>query len=227
VSGTEDASSAEAEGAAGADGCTAVLLSVPREIAERLASFLTANGVAARIRPSAEMTPERLAEEYLKQSPAASRVGKLPLIGPLVRRSTGEGLSGVEISASDVLPVWDVLVRPDDLPAGIDTAAAPPAPPAATPAGKPKLNVPITTEGPPEMPAPGSPVVLCELPWEQAWALSRRLVEAGIPAAVMESEKPDREVPMQARVVPVGVRAEDVKRARSFVGTPPPVADDA
>jgi hypothetical protein len=64
---------------------------------------------------------------------------------------------------------------------------------------------------------PTEPVVLCELPWEQAWKLTERLIAAGIPAAVMAGEGGDRDKPMQSRTVPVGVRPPDLERARSFV----------
>jgi hypothetical protein len=154
------------------DACTAVLLSVPQQVAERIESFLTANGIACRIRQDTELTPE----------------------------------------------VWEVLVRPEDLPGSAERGGP-----------TPKLNVPmpgpVTVEEPvdaepdrPEAaPAVGSPAVLCELPWDQAWALTQRLNEAGIPAAVMAPDESDRDRPMGARMVPVGVRPDDVQRAQAFL----------
>jgi hypothetical protein len=140
-------------------------------------------------------------------------------VGEAIRGHIGERLQGITIDASEILPVWDVLVRPEDLPDEAD--------PPAKPAG---LNVPapaliatepaVGTESEPPVAdaAPGGPVVLCELPWSQAWALTERLIAAGIPAAVMAPEEPDRDRPMSTRIVPVGVRPEDLDRARSVAG---------
>ena len=162
------------------EGCTAVLLSVPQQVAERIGSFLTANGIACRIRLNTE---------------------------------------GITIDASEVLPVWDVLVRPEDLPGSADGPAR----------KAPELNLPVlgrVSAVEPSEPEPeradaaaavGSPTVLCELPWDQAWALTRRLNEAGVPAAVMAPEEPNHDRPMSERVVPVGVRPEDLARAQAFV----------
>lgn len=197
------------------EACTAVLLSVPQQVAERIESFLTANGIPCRIRLNTEMTPERLAEEYLRQSPEASRVLDMPLLGPLLRGRLGDDLKAeIKVVGSEIPPVWDVLVRPEDLPASADPGGP----------RTPRLNVPVAgmepISGDPGLPeaaaAPGSPAVLCELPWEQAWALTQRLNESGIPAAVMAPEEPDRDRPMAARIVPVGVRPEDLERARAL-----------
>jgi hypothetical protein len=202
------------------DACTAVLLSVPQQVAERIESFLTANGVACRIRQNTEMTPERLVEEYLRESPGASRVLDMPLLGPFLRGRLGEDLKAeIEVVGSDIPPVWDVLVRPEDLPGSADRGGQ----------RTPELNVPVPGRvsalepsdaepgGSEAAAAVGSPMVLCELPWDQAWALTQRLNEAGIPAAVLAPEEPNRDAPMTARVVPVGVRPEDLDRARTFV----------
>lgn len=208
-------------GAVDPEACTAVLLSVPRPVAERIDSFLTANGIACRTRPNTEMTPERLAEEYLEQSPGASRLLQLPFVGETVRAQIGERLQGITIDASEILPVWDVLVRPEDLPAAPAEARA------SDPvdARPPELNVPVDAtsvedrdpgEQAEAAAVPGSPVVLCELPWSEAWNLTQRLNTAGIPAAVLAAEDPDRERPMSQRIVPVGVREEDLERARAF-----------
>jgi hypothetical protein len=201
------------------DACTAVLLSVPQQVAERIGSFLTANGIACRVRLNTEMTPERLAEEYLKQSPGASYLLQLPSVGEAIRGQIGERLEGIKIDASEILPLWDVLVRPEDLPADAEPGPRP----------TPRLNVPVAAGvtaversdaelGPSETAAAvGAPMVLCELPWDQAWALTQRLNEAGIPAAVMAPEEPNRDQPMAARMVPVGVRNEDLDRAQTFL----------
>jgi hypothetical protein len=202
------------------DACTAVLLSVPQQVAERIESFLTANGIACRIHHNTEMTPERLAEGYLRESPEASRVLDLPLLGPLLRGRLGEDLKAeIKVVGSEISPVWDVLVRPEDLPGSADRGGQ----------RTPELNVPVpgrvpavepsdAQPDPSEAVAVGSPIVLCELPWDQAWALTQRLNEAGIPAAVMAPEEPNRDRPMAARIVPVGVRPEDADRAQAFIG---------
>jgi hypothetical protein len=191
--------------------CTAVLLSVPKEVAERIESFLTANGIACRIRLNSEMTPERLAEEYLRQSPEASRVMDMPLLGPLLRGRLADDLKAeIKVVSSEIPPVWDVLVRPEDLPEAPGDAR-----PAA---GARPLNVPASVSAATAQPATGgSPVVLCERPWQEAWALIELLNAAGIPAAVLTPEDSDRDRPMQARIVPVGVRPEDLERATAFI----------
>lgn len=207
--------------ASDAAACTAVLLSVPQQVAERIESFLTANGIACRIRLNTEMTPERLAEEYLKQSPGPAHLLQLPILGPVIRAQIGERLQGIKIDASEMLPVWDVLVRPEDLPEPEQKAESTPR--------EPRLNVPPDTDLEAPEPAPthaGSPVAVTELPWHQAWAFAERLNAAGIPAAVMAAEEPVRDEPMEARVVPVGVRPEDEERARAFLGFDP-AADDS
>jgi hypothetical protein len=95
---------------------------------------------------------------------------------------------------------WEVLVRPDQP----DERSEP------TPA-------PAATEMSEDAVSPIEPVALCELPWEQAWRLTERLIAAGIPAAIMPGEGGDRDKPMQSRTVPVGVRQRDLERARAFV----------
>ena len=196
------------------DACTAVLLSVPEQGAERIRSVLVAHGVPCRIRRNTEMTPERLAAEYLEQAPGAAQVLDMPLLGPLLRGRLSKDLKAeIEVVGSDLPPVWDVLVRPEDLP---DPISEPTAEPDA-----PKLNVPSPgavpdVDVPPEAP-PGAPVVLTELPWDEAFALAERLTGAGIPAAVMAAETHDRDRHLAARVVPVGVRPADLERATAFL----------
>ena len=196
------------------DACTAVLLSVPQQVAERIRSFLVANGVPCRIRRNTEMTPERLAAEYIAQAPGAARVLDLPLVGPLVRGRLSKDLKAeIEVVGSDLPPVWDVLVRPEDLPdPGSEVSAA----------GTARLNVPSPDPGsgpdiPPEGESPGAPVILTELPWAEAFALAERLTAEGIPAAVMAAETHDRDRQIATRVVPVGVRPADLERATTFL----------
>jgi len=131
-----------------------VLLTAPREVAERLEGFLRSHRIGCRIRP--------------------------------------------EDGSDD----WEVLVGPDR-PEGEGRPARPP-----------ETVSPATSD---DADGPTEPVVLCELPWEQAWKLTQRLIAAGIPAAVLAGEGGDRDKPMQSRTVPVGVRSPDLERARSFV----------
>jgi len=144
--------------------CTAVLMTVPLEIARRLQTFLRANDVACRLRKS-DVTAE-------------------------------------EERAPGFAAAYDVLVRPEDLPQEL-----------AGPAGD------ATDAGPTgaSPPAEGTPVALCELPWNAAWKLVSELTAAGIPAAVLEPEAPSGDTPMARRIVPVGVRPADLERARALV----------
>ena len=105
---------------------------------------------------------------------------------------------------------WEVLVRPERSPMEPVEEPQPDIRPAA-PAGSSDPAASGDPAGPME------PAVLCELPWEQAWRLTQRLIAAGIPAAVMAGEGEDRDKPMQSRTVPVGVRPSDLERARPFV----------
>jgi len=194
-------------------GCTAVLLSAPREVASRIESFLLANRVPCRILLNTEMTPEKLLEEHMRQSPEAGRVLDVPLLGHLLRGRLAKDLKAeINVIGSEIPPVWDILVRPEDLPEREHEAE--------DASQKPKLNVLPSddVEAPgPEPAAAGSPVAVTELPWDEAWALSDRLNAAGIPAAVMAAEEQDRDRPMSAREVPVGVRPQDLERARALL----------
>lgn len=197
------------------EACTAVLLSVPQQVAERIRSFLVANGISCRIRLNTEMTPERLAAEYLEQAPGAAQVLNMPVLGPLLRGRLAKDLKAeIEVAGSDLPPVWDVLVRPEDLP---DPLSEPTAQPDA-----PRLNVPspdavARPDAALQGASPDAPVLIAELPWDEAFALTERLNAAGIPAAVMAAGTADREVQMGARVVPVGVRPGDLDRARGYL----------
>jgi hypothetical protein len=188
--------------------CTSVLLSVPREIASRIESFLRANDIPCRIGLNTEMTPERLAEEYLSSS-ARDPSGLLdaPVLGPLLRGRLGRDLKAeIKVVGSEIPPVWDVLVRPEDMPDDLRADVVPSDTPTPAPQG--------SSGGEPPQ-AALELVVLCELPWEEAWRLTERLIGDGIPAAVMASERTDRDRPMGARIVPVGVRPDDLDRARA------------
>lgn len=193
--------------------CTAVLLSVPREVAERIQSFLRANQVPCRIRLNTDMTPERLLEETLGSSGAGgSGLLNTPVLGTLLRGRLAKDLKAeIEVVGADIPPVWDILVRPEDLPPedlSEEPGGIPTTPDAGTAAPGPSGE---------DAGAMEPPIVLCELPWDEAWRLTERLIASGIPAAVMATEEPDRERPMSARAVPVGVRSQDLERARAFL----------
>jgi hypothetical protein len=194
--------------------CTSVLLSVPREIASRIESFLRANDIPCRIRLNTEMTPERLAEEYLRSSGRdPSGLLDAPILGPLLRGRLGRDLKAeIKVVGSELPPMWDVLVRPEDQhDAGDHVAAGGETTPAMAEPETGATSVAGAT------PAGHGPVVLCELAWDDAWRLIERLSAAGIPAAVMEGEGGDRDRPMNVRTVPVGVRPEDLERAGAFI----------
>ena len=194
--------------------CTSVLLCVPREVASRIESFLRANDIPCRIRLNSEMTPERLAEEYLRSSGRdPSGLLDAPILGPLLRGQLGRDLKAeINVVGSEIPPMWDVLVRPEDLPDAGDAATAGGGTTAAI--VEPETGATSVADA---SPAADGPVVLCELAWDDAWRLIERLSAAGIPAAVMEGERDDRDRPMNIRTVPVGVRPEDLERAGTFI----------
>jgi hypothetical protein len=156
------------------EGCTAVLVTVPEEVAHRLQAFLLHGGFACRIRPTTT--------ELAGAGAASQEVARAP--------DPGVGLA----------EGYDVLVRPEDLP--LEAGVVPEVPEVIA---RSDAN------------ATEPPVELCQLPWDQAWALIERLGEAGIAAAVLAPETVARDVPMADRIVPVGVRAEHLERARGFV----------
>ncbi len=121
-----------------------------------------------------------------------------------IRPNAGVALQG---AAAEGPPMWDVLVRPEVLPGDLGEGEA--APPAA--------QEPVRSDAPRDAPSAAEPVVLCELPWDDAWRLAERLIASGIPAAVMAGESGDRDRPMGDRQVPVGVRPSDLERARAFL----------
>lgn len=194
--------------------CTSVLLSVPREIASRIEAFLRANDIPCRIQLNSEMTPERLAEEYLRSSGRdPSSVLDAPILGPLLRGRLGRDLKAeIKVVGSEIPPVWDVLVRPEDLPDAEEHAAV--GSRTIAPEVEPITEASSGTDAPPE---PAAPVVLCELIWDDAWRLIERLRAAGISAAVLTGEGGDSDLPIHVRTVPVGVLPEDLERAGTFV----------
>jgi hypothetical protein len=163
------------------DDCTAVLVALPLDDARRLERFLRAKDVRCRIRPGAIPSVETSATEAVR--------GQLRLRRPAP-------------PAAPPPQLFDVLVRPDDLP--------------PEPADRA-----LTTAGPTEpLPAPTEdallPVELCQLPWDEAWQLVERLSAEGVRATVLSAAGANPT--MERRVVPVGVHADDLDRARSLLG---------
>jgi hypothetical protein len=211
--------------------CTAVLLTVHAAVGTRLEAFLLANGVACRTRRST-LTPEQLAEEALRQaSPTAASLLESPM-GRLFKGKLQRDLRAeIELHASGLAEQVDLLVRPEDVPDGLlGSGAAGTVPqagdgsdpwargaePAVTGASGGSERAAPAAHGPAPVDGP-APVELCRLPWDQAWALVGRLAEAGIAAAVLEAEEASRDVPIADRLAPVGVRPEDLERARSLL----------
>jgi hypothetical protein len=181
----------------------AVLVSVPFEIAKRLESFLLAHGVVCELRkrepdqPAGPTTPGRkpsTPEPYDSGMRQAAR-------NLLKVRSTPPKLPDLAME-KDPRPLYEVLVREEDLAlAGTDTEGAVPE----------QLEM---IEG-----VAGEMVVLCRLPWHEAWALAGRLTEGGVPAVAVPDTGEDREVALEQRVIPVAVRPEDLEAARAAIAT--------
>ena len=231
---TDEPSPATGEPPAGVEGdplaaCTAVLMTVPYEVARRLQAFLRANDVACRIRKS-DVSAEDLAKEALRSmSPDAAAALNSP-IGRLIKgRLTRDLKAEISVQAPGLAMTYDVLVRPEDLPPELAGATAGQPSGTATDPNDP-WDRPGTAsdmfsaagtepDAPAETPAAptGSPVALCELPWDAAWKLVSDLAAAGIPAAVLEPENPAGGTPMGRRIVPVGVRPADLERAKAMI----------
>ncbi len=178
----------------------AILVSVPFEIAKRIESFLQTHGIACEVQkvdvgpaeaPPKGAKPKLSAEPYDSgMRHAAKNLLKI--------RSTPPKLPDL-VADRDPRPLYDVLVREEDLASTADHAAA---------AGSAEtLEI---VEG-----VAGELVVLCHLPWQEAWALAARLTDEGIPAVAVPDADEDRETALDRRVVPVAVRPEDLDAARA------------
>jgi hypothetical protein len=196
--------------------CTAVLMTVPYEVAKRLEVFLNANGVPCRIRKS-DVTPEALAEEALRSAaPEASEALRGPIGRVLKAKLKRDVAADIKVQASGMLSAYDVLVRPDDLPselARVDAGPRADAGGTVATAGAPAAAAP---SGAATTPA-GTLVTVGELTWNAAWELVASLEVAGIPAAVLEPSATTAHLPMERRTVPVAVRPEDADRARALI----------
>lgn len=205
--------------------CTAVLVTVPYEIAKRLQTFLAANDVPCRVRKS-DVTAERLAREALDSMSEADLVVARGPLGRFVKgRLTRDLAAEITVQAPALVATYDVLVRPEDLPAGASAEPAgaedededPWARPGDRPAGPAPSGVDGATETPGIAGGGGAPVPVTDLLWDAAWELVASLAAAGIPAAVLEPDPSTANLPMARRRVPVAVRPADVERARDLI----------
>lgn len=182
--------------------CTAVLFTVPREVASKLEGFLRANGIACRIRRN-EMTPEQVAAEMLRQTqPGAARVLDKPFVGRMMRSRLRKDLKAeISVTGSTVPAMYDVLVRPEDLPASQQVPSAEPGVAAVAAASPPS----------------GPTSVLCERPWDRAWELVSRLGDEGIQAAILPNDESTTAPSIHEGMFRIGVRAEDLERAQAMI----------
>lgn len=185
----------------------AVLVSVPFEVAKRLEAFLVAHRIVCEVRkqergsagPSQKgstSAPSSATEPYDSGMRHAAR-------NLLKVRSTPPTLPDL-VSEKDPRTLYDVLVRQEDL--------APAAGADAGPGEEPEMLEMV--EG-----VAGELVVLCRLPWQEAWALAGRLTDDGIPAVAVPDAAEDREMTLERRIIPVAVRPEDLETARAAIAS--------
>jgi hypothetical protein len=177
----------------------AILVTVPFEIAKRLEAFLHGHGIVCEIQkvdtPAAPAPAG--AKPMLSSEPYDS--GMRHAAKNLLKiRSTPPKLPDLVVEKAP-RPLYDVVVREEDLRLeGVEAAGDDP-------------GVLEMVDG-----VAGELVVLCHLPWNEAWALAGRLTDAGIPAAaVPDPADEDRETALDQRIVPVAVRPEDLEAART------------
>ncbi len=177
----------------------AILVSVPFEIAKRIESFLRAHGIASDVQ-KADGDPTEAPAKTVKPklSPEPYDSGMRNAAKNLLRiRSTPPKLPDLAIDR-DPRPSYHVLVLEEDLASVAED----------TPTGGTEALEMV--EG-----VAGELVVLCHLPWQEAWALAARLTDDGIPAVAVPDADEDRETALDRRVVPVAVRPEDLEAARA------------
>jgi hypothetical protein len=168
------------------EACTAVLMTVPLPIARRLETFLVANEIACKIRRNETLTPEQLAEEAVRSAtPQAAKMLDSPLVGRLLRTRIKRGAT-IEVASAGTAPAYDVLVRPETLPAAWSTVEETPSP-SPGPAEQPADPWARPGQAPPTTAPASSPgmTAITALPWDAAWALAGRLQAADIPATVL------------------------------------------
>ncbi len=206
------------------DECTAVLMTVPLEVARRLESFLLANDVPCKIRKNESMTPEKLAEEAVRSAtPEAAKMLDSPLVGRLLRTRAKHAVkAGIELSGAGLAPAYDVLVRPQDLPTelarAIEQADSGVAGQAADPWARPGEEPAPTTVGD----VAGGTAAVTALPWDAAWELAARLQEANMPATVLPAgDAPRGSGTIGEDMFQVVVQASDLERATALAGGTP------
>lgn len=190
--------------------CTAILATVPYDVAKRLEIFLNAHQVPCRVRRS-DAAPETLADQAMRSTaPTADEAPRRP-IGRVIRTKLKRDLSAeIAMRATGMRSAYDVLVRPEDVPSELASAGA---------AG-PATHVERAASGatPSSVAtAAGDAVRVAELPWNAAWELVASLEAAGIRAAVLEPNPSTAHLPMERRMVPVAVRSQDADRARALI----------
>ena len=118
----------------------------------------------------------------------------------------------ITVTGSSMPAMFDVLVRPEDLPTaatagkGADPWAR--EPDAREPASAVLGDVPPTD-------APDT--VLCERPWDRAWEIVSLLGEQGIQAAILPNEESTTAPSIDSGMFRVGVRAHDLERAQGLI----------
>ena len=173
------------------DECTAVLMTVPSEVARRLETFLLANDVACNIRRNETMTPELVEEALVSAVPWTAFRFYAPLVGRMHRKQVARAMKvAIELSGAGLVPDHDVLVRLEDLPIELAAAGVAPTHPGdaeqpANPSAGPGQGTRAATPAPPAGDlAPGTAAVAALL-WDAAWDLANRLRAAGMPATVL------------------------------------------
>lgn len=199
--------------------CTAVLVTVPYEIAKRLQAFMAAHEVPCRVRKS-DVTAEHLARATLGSMSDTDVVLPRGPLGRFVKgRLTRDLAAEITVQAPALVAAYDVLVRPEDLPADTSSDPAGTDDPWARPGDRPVHPAPggVDTASGSRAGGGDAPVPVTELLWDQAWELVATLAAAGIPAAVLEPDPSTANLPMTRRRVPVAVRPADLERARDLI----------
>lgn len=211
------------------DDCTATLVTLPLQTATRVAEFLRANDISCRLQQTHGMTPERMMEEIRASNPEAARALGVPVVGGLLRTRLKHGLR-VEMQKTGMdVSLYDVLVRPSDLPAvsdvgkpevvvattSISAGGVPPSAPPVDPWARPGESVAQTA-------TPDDAAVVCERQWDAAWLVVDRLTKAGVPASVLPVDGSEGAgASIDGALFRVVVQPGDLERARAETGDLP------